>query len=397
MNEFITVSEARTLISNEIRIKCPIREKNLSDSLHSYIAKPIYAPIDVPNFTNSAMDGYAFCYQDWMDKNEITVKYIIQAGQTELPTLKRGEAARIFTGAMIPIGADIVVMQEKATVENNKLIVQKGEFQKGDNIRPLGSQTKKGELVAAENTLITPGVIGMLAGFGIEKVHVFSSPKIGIIVTGNELVTAGTPLKKGQIYESNSITLQSALKEMDISVEFIVKVSDDKEKTFHEIQTRIPEVDVLLLTGGISVGDYDYVKESLERAEIHQLFYKIQQKPGKPLYSGKKEQHYVFALPGNPASVLTCFYQYVRPFIKGLKGEKHIFNSYEDAKLINDFNKKNKLTNFLKGHLENGEVSITSSQESYKMNSFSSANCIVEISGEERVIRQGEKVIVWRI
>lgn len=397
MNEFITVSEARTLISNEIRTQCPIREKNLSDSLHSYTAKPIYAPIDIPNFTNSAMDGYAFCYQDWVDKNEITVKYVIQAGQTDLPILKRGEAARIFTGAMIPIGADIVVMQEKAVVENNKLLVQKREFQKGDNIRPQGSQTKMGELVAAENTLITPGVIGMLAGFGIEKVHVFSSPKIGIIVTGNELVTAGTPLKKGQIYESNSITLQSALKEMDISVEFIVKVSDDKEKTFHEIQTRIPEVDVLLLTGGISVGDYDYVKESLERAEIHQLFYKIQQKPGKPLYFGKKEQHYVFALPGNPASVLTCFYQYVRPFIKGLKGEKHIFNSYEYAKLLNDFNKKNKLTNFLKGHLENGKVSITSSQESYKMNSFSSANCIVEISGEERVIRQGEKVIVWRI
>jgi molybdopterin molybdotransferase len=397
MNEFITVNESRTIISQEINKKCPGHEIYLSDSLHSYLAKPVYAPIDVPNFTNSAMDGYAFSYQDMVDKNELTVKYVIQAGQTELPTLKRGEAARIFTGAMIPTGADIVVVQEKVKVEKNILSFQEKKYNKGDNIRQQGSQSKIGDLLVAENTLITPSIIGMLAGYGIEKVNVFSSPKIGIIVTGNELITAGTPLKKGQIYESNSITLQSALKEIDIQVEFILKVSDNKEKTFQEIQTRIPEVDILLLTGGISVGDYDYVKESLERAEVNQLFYKIQQKPGKPLYFGKKNQHYVFALPGNPASALTCFYQYVNPFIKGLKGENNIFNFYEEAKLLTNFNKKNNLTNFLKGYLKNGEVILFSSQESYKMNSFSTANCIVEISGEERIVHQGEKVIVWRI
>ncbi|MCO6564503.1 MAG: molybdopterin molybdotransferase MoeA [Apibacter sp.] len=397
MNEFITVNESRTIIFKEINKKCPIQEIFLNDSLHSYLAKPIYAPIDVPNFTNSAVDGYAFCYQDMVDKNEVTVKYVIQAGQTELPTLKRGEAARIFTGAMIPVGADVVVMQEKVKVEKNILCFQEGKYNKVDNIRQQGSQSKIGELLVTENTFITTGIIGMLATYGIEKLNVFSSPKIGIIVTGNELVTAGIPLKKGQIYESNSITLQSALKEMDIQVEFMLKVSDDKEKTFQEIQTRISEVDILLLTGGISVGDYDYVKESLERAEVNQLFYKIQQKPGKPLYFGKKNQHYIFALPGNPASVLTCFYQYVRPFIKGLKGENNIFNSYEEAKLLTNFNKKDKLTHFLKGCFKNGEVSLLPSQESYKMNSFSTANCIVEISGEKRIIHQGEKVTVWRI
>ena len=187
------------------------------------------------------------------------------------------------------------------------------------------------------------------------------------------------------------------MKELGIETQFIVKISDDQDETFCEIKKRLTEVDILLLTGGISVGDYDFVKDSLEKVEITQLFYKLQQKPGKPLYFGKRNNHYVFALPGNPSSVLTCFYQYVSPFIKGLKGEKNIFKDYEEVSLSKEYDKKNKLTNFLKGYLENGIVTVLSSQESYKMNSFSTANCIVEITGDERTVAKGEKVKVWRI
>ena len=396
MSNFITVDESRTIILKEINGR-PFIEKRIEDALHDYSAKRVYAPIDVPNFTNSAMDGYALSYQDIEDDKEIEVIYTIQAGQTELPILKSGEAARIFTGAMIPAGADMVVMQEKVKVENNILHLQEGNYNKGDNIRLQGSQAKIGDILIAENTRITPASIGMLAGFGIEKITVFLPPKVGIIVTGNELVPAGNPLKKGQIYESNSLTLRSALKELGIETQFIVKISDDQDETFCEIKKRLTEVDILLLTGGISVGDYDFVKDSLEKVEITQLFYKLQQKPGKPLYFGKRNNHYVFALPGNPASVLTCFYQYVSPFIKGLKGEKNIFKDYEEVSLSKEYDKKNKLTNFLKGYLENGIVTVLSSQESYKMNSFSTANCIVEITGDKRIVAKGEKEKEWRI
>ncbi len=394
--EYITVTEVRNIIQKEI-FQMEVIEQSLIDAQYHYSAEPVYAPIDVPSFDNSAMDGYAFAYQDYEDKKELRVCYTIQAGDTELPVLKSGEVARIFTGAMIPQGADTVVMQEKVKKENAIIFIEEHSFSKGQNIRLKGSQSQKGDLLIPENTLITSGVIGMLAGFGIDHIKVFSYPKVGIIVTGNELAEAGKPLKTGQIYESNSLALQSVLKDLHIQSLQTIKVSDKKKSTSEAIKTMMEKVDVLLITGGISVGDYDFVKESLQELEVNQLFYKIQQKPGKPLFFGKKENRFVFALPGNPASVLTCFYQYVKPFLEGLKGRTDFFQDKSTACLSSDFDKKNDLTNFLKGRAENGEVTILSSQESYKMDSFAQANCLVEISGEKRKISQGEKIALWKI
>jgi len=395
--DFITVQEAEKIITKEI-FRTQVTEKSLSDALHFYSAEPVCAPIDVPPFDNSAMDGYAFVFQDYIDKKEITVRYTIQAGDTELPFLQSGEAARIFTGAMIPEGADTVVMQEKTKVENSTLHIEEHAFDKGQNIRPKGSQSKKGDLISEKNTLINPGTIGMLAGFGIDKIKVFSFPKAGIIVTGNELAEACEPLKKGQIYDSNAITLQAALKAIHIDSVFSIKIKDDKESTYKAIKQSLETVDVLLITGGISVGEYDFVKESLEKSGVEKLFYKVQQKPGKPLFFGKKEDHFVFALPGNPASVLVCFYRYVQPFMEGLKGNAKPFGNKMEARLSNDFNKKDNLTHLLKGFIQNdGTVTVLSGQESYKMDAFVQANCLVEISGEKRTVAKDEKVIVWKI
>jgi len=394
---YITTQEAEKIIEKKIFRTQPI-EKPLLEALHHYSATPVYAPINVPPFDNSAMDGYAFFYQDYVDKKELKIRYTIQAGDIKLPVLQSGEAARIFTGAMIPEGADTVVMQERTKEENGILHIEDHAFYKGQNIRPKGSQSKKGDLILAENSWINPGTIGMLAGFGINKINVFSSPKAGIIITGNEVIEAGEPLKEGQIYESNAITLQSALKELCIEAQPPVKVRDDKEATFRAIQNSLETVDVLLITGGISVGEYDFVKESLEKSGVEQLFYKIQQKPGKPLFFGKKDNHFVFALPGNPAAVLVCFYRYIQPFLKGLKGNANPFGNKIIARLSADYNKKDNLTNLLKGLLlQDGTVSILPNQESYKMDSFVQANCLVEISGEKRKIAKDETVVVWKI
>jgi molybdopterin molybdotransferase len=395
--DFITVHEAENLIAKEI-FRTKIIEKLLADALHFYSAEPIYAPVDVPPFDNSAMDGYAFAYKDYLDKKEITVRYTIQAGDMELPVLQSGEAARIFTGAMIPEGADTVVMQERTEEKNGVLHIEEHTFDKGQNIRPKGSQSKKGDLILDKNRLINAGTIGMLAGFGINKIKVFSYPKTGIIITGNELAEAGEPLKKGQIYDSNAITLQTALKALHIDSSFLVKIKDDKESTFQAIKENLETADVLLITGGISTGEYDFVKESLEKSGVEKLFYKVQQKPGKPLFFGKKDNHFVFALPGNPASVLVCFYRYVQPFLEGLKGNTNPFEGKMTARLSDDFNKKDNLTHLLKGLLQNdGTVTVLPNQESYKMDAFVQANCLVEISGEKRKFAKDEKVIVWKI
>ncbi|MCL1936781.1 MAG: molybdopterin molybdotransferase MoeA [Candidatus Azobacteroides sp.] len=394
---FITIQEAETIIKKEI-FQMPTVEKPLSEALHYYTAKPVYAPIDVPPFDNSAMDGYAFAYQDYVDKKEIKVRHTIQAGDTRLPILQLGEAARIFTGAMIPEGADTVVMQENTKEENGILHIEEPAFDKGQNIRPKGSQSKKGDLILPENILINPGTIGMLAGFGINKVDVFSFPKVGIIITGNELIEAGKPLKEGQIYESNAITLQSALREQGIEAQPPIRVQDDREATFQSIKKSLETADVLLITGGISVGEYDFVKESLEKSGVEELFYKVRQKPGKPLFFGKKKNRFVFALPGNPAPVLVCFYRYVLPFLEGLKGNPSPFENKIIARLSDDYNKKNELTNLLKGLLgRDGTVTVLPNQESYKMDAFVQANCLVEISGEKRKVVKNEKVIVWKI
>ena len=394
---FITVQEAETIIKKAI-FRTPVVEKPLSEALRFYSATQVYAPMDVPPFDNSAMDGYAFAYRDYVDKKEIKVCYTIQAGDTKLPVLQSGEAARIFTGAMIPEGADTVVMQERTKEENGTLHIEEHTFDKGQNIRLKGSQSKKGNLILAENVLINPGTIGMLAGFGIDKINVYSLPKVGIIITGNEFVEPGKPMKEGQIYESNSITLQSALKALGIEAQPPVKIRDDKDVTLLSIGKSLETADVLLITGGISVGEYDFVKESLEKSDVEKLFYKIQQKPGKPLFFGKKRNRFVFALPGNPAAALICFYRYVRPFLEGLKGNPNPFENKMVARLSDDYAKKNELTDLQKGLLRNdGTVTVLPNQESYKMNTFVQANCVVEISGGKRRIAKNEKVIVWKI
>ncbi|WP_128332142.1 molybdopterin molybdotransferase MoeA [Apibacter sp. HY039] len=394
--EFITVNQARTILNEEIETKS-VTYLSLTDALYHYTAKELIAGVDVPGFDNSAMDGYAFAYADFEKKLPLKITHVIKAGDTSLPHIKEGEAARIFTGAPMPDGADTVVMQEKVKVENNQLFLEEQEIYKGLNVRLRASQTRKGEILVSENTYINSGLLSLLAGFGFDKIPVYSFPDVGILVTGSELVEPGKPLQPGQIYESNSPSLQSVLRDMNITSFPPEKVKDDKQSTIESINDSLNKVDVLLITGGISVGDYDFVKESLQECGVKQLFYKVQQKPGKPLFFGKKDNKYVFALPGNPASVLSCFYQYVRPFLEGIKGNKKCNNYKAKAVLDTDFYKKNTLTLFLKGYWEEGKVRILSSQESYKMDSFTIANCWIELDGQPRTLKKGEEITVWKI
>ena len=398
MNHFISVSEAKKIIETQI-FRTEKVTLSILEAQGSYTSEPIFATLDVPSFDNSAMDGYGFRFDDLADFSELNVTEIIPAGISKIDfVLNRGEAVRIFTGAKIPDGVDTVIMQEKTTRIVDRIQFNDDEISKGENIRLKGSQTKVGTKIIEENTLVNHAVIGFLAGFGIEKIAVHKKLKIGFLYTGNELVEIGKPLLEGEIYNSNTYTLQSALAEINHQFSFTNHVEDTEEATFSAIKKGLETVDILLITGGISVGDYDYVKPALEKIGVSELFYKIRQKPGKPLYFGKLEEKFVFALPGNPASVFSCYHQYVKPFLLGCFGRKE-FDEEQDFAISESFaKKKNKdQTQFLKAFYTKGKVLILNAQESYKMDSVAQANCLVEFADGETEINIGEKVKIWKV
>ncbi len=389
----ISVIEARKLIAENCN-----REKTesrlLSKSQGYVLAKPVFSPVDTPPFHQSAMDGYAFSFENWDGKSDLEIGGEIQAGSKNVIEIKPLQAARIFTGAALLAGADTVVMQEHVS-RNGKIIhINNSQLLKGTNVRPLGSQTKKGELVLDKGQLLTAPAICFLAGIGIQKVDVFPKPAISIIVTGKELIQPGQSLTGGKIYESNSFGLIAGLNELDIIPTSLEIVDDVEEEIVNAINRQLNS-DILILTGGVSVGDYDFVPKTLEKCSVKNIFHKIKQKPGKPFYFGKLNQSLVLGLPGNPASALTCFYEYIIPVIGSFT--KKQYQRKLKMHLANDFKKKAGLTYFLKGQTNDEEVMILNNQESYMMNSFAIADCLIELEEDKEHFMKGEIVNVLMI
>src|SRR6187431_207074 len=310
----IPVQEARQLIAE----KCMPSRKEEVELIHSVgmvLAEDVYSPIDTPPFDQSAVDGYAFSFSQWNQKGPLTIVGEIPAGHVAHEKMKAHQTMRIFTGAHVPSGMDTVVMQEKVEVLGNELHIKDPQLVGGSNVRLKGSQTKAGTLALPKGHLLTPASISFLASLGIAIVQVYELPRVRIIVTGKELVLAGAILKAGMIYESNSAGLTAALKMLGITP-LSVEVIDDDERAIMRAINRTIDADILILTGGASVGDYDFVPSALEKCGVQKVFHKVKQKPGKPFYFGVENQTLVFGLPGNPAAVLSCFYQYIVPVIE---------------------------------------------------------------------------------
>ncbi|NDP27460.1 MAG: molybdopterin molybdotransferase MoeA [Flavobacterium sp.] len=389
----INVQEAKQLIDENC---CSLKVENLTllEANGSILAEPIYAAIDTPPFHQSAMDGYAFSYENWDKKSDLMVVGEIQTGNFSNTILKANEAVRIYTGAPIPPGTDTVVMQEKISRDENTIQILDNYLAKGANVRPQGSQTQKGELALQEKQLLTPVAISFLAGIGVNKVKVFSKPTISIIVTGKELAAANDQITEGKIFESNSIGLIAALQQLGINP-VSVEVVDDVEEEIEQAISNQLSSDILILTGGVSVGDYDLVPASLEKCGVQKIFHKIKQKPGKPFYFGRYNQTLVFALPGNPAAVMSCFYEYVVQAISSFT-KKESFKKMAFP-LAEDFNKKAGLTYFLKGKMGEKNVTVLNNQESYKLNSFAVADCLIEFDEDKENFKKGDLVSVRMI
>ena len=215
-----------------------------------------------------------------------------------------------------------------------------------------------------------------------------------IIVTGNELLEPGIRLKEGQVYESNSYTLLSALKREGISAE-VIKVSDNLDTTVKVVKEQLQLSNILIISGGISVGDYDFVKEALLKNDVEEIFYKVKQKPGKPLFFGKTNQSYVFALPGNPAAALNCYYVYVRSAINLIQGSSQPFLTTINLLISNDLIKKEDRSQFFKAIIVEGKVQLLDGQNSDALQSFAYANCLIYVPAEKKLIKKNELVEVF--
>ncbi len=355
------------------------------------LAEDVYAKTSLPPFHQSGMDGYAFRFDDYSRSKEFIINGEVAAGNVAKHEYSPQTAVRIFTGAPLPAWADTVVMQEKTEVNEGKLIVNDKQLIKGSNVRTEGSEIEKEALALPKGAVLMPAAIGFLAGVGITEVIVHPKPSVHIIVTGNELQSPGEPLQPGQVYESNSVMLQAALEQLHISNITITKVTDDITALQATISTALQQADLVLLTGGVSVGDYDFVVKAVEACGVKRLFHKVAQRPGKPLYCGTKEDRMVFGLPGNPASVLSCFYNYVTVAIEAMTFRENLVEK-RWLPLLTGISKTIPLTQFLKAAFTPDGVMPLGAQESFRLSSFAAAGCLVILPEEVKEYKKGDRV-----
>lgn len=385
----IGVEEAKMLVEG---LKPVLRSQclDLAEAIGYVLAQDVYAPLALPPFDQAAMDGYALCLGA---EERYHLLGEIAAGSGWNPRLKAGQAVRIFTGAPIPSDAQAVIQQEKVELDGDDILVP-SSITKGLNIRPKGEQIQQGALALRTGTPINAATVGFLASLGITQVVVFCSPKVGIVVTGSELVAPGKDLQLGQIYESNGQMLQAALQQTGFTEVQVQVVEDDYLATLTVLQEQLQEVDVLVISGGISVGDYDFVGQVLPHLGVETLFYKVCQKPGKPLYLGTKENCIVFALPGNPAAALTCYYEYVLTALKKCQGYARYTLQKSYLPLANAYQKKGTRAQFLKAYANSQTVTLLEQQSSAMLQSFAAANVLVYVPETANLLEVGDLVEV---
>lgn len=392
MSTLISVQQALQLTEEN----CPILDYEqilLKNALGFTLARDVLSPIPMPPFRQSAMDGYAITD---CGLTTFTVIGEIAAGSSDNPTLKSTEAVRIFTGAAVPDDAVAVIPQEWVDRENDKIELTKS-FSIEANIRPKAEQIEKGEIALKKGTKLNPAAIGFLSTLGITEVEVYKNPSIAVIITGDELILPGNELLHGQIYESNSEMIIAALKSFGFNQVEIIRLKDNFDATKQALSTAIKEKDLLIVSGGISVGDYDFVGKALNELKTNQVFYKVMQKPGKPLFFGKNMNCSIFALPGNPAAALTCFYIYVLPFLNKMTGQNFTGLPTYIGQLSKDLNLKSDRPQFLKAFVQNNKIEILGGQSSASLSSFATANALVFIQDPQQTFKAQQEISYYRL
>ena len=396
----ITNEEAIQLIAKAIP-KPAIATIKLGDALGYVLAQNIHAPLSLPVMDNSAMDGFVLRASDTLKASPTTPVYLkirgtLKAGSPGRQKLLAGQAYRIMTGASIIRGTDTVLPKEDAYLQNNSLIVRR-PLSRGNHVRPKGEEVKKNDLVIKKGSVIHPGTIAVLASLGLHRIKVIQKPQVAVVATGSELVAPGKPLRPGQIYDSNSWMMASALQLMSLPIVCKKTIGDQPGKIKKAVREVLTKSDMVIFMGGVSVGDYDFVKEILENAGVRKVFWKVDQKPGKPLYFGKKNKTLVFGLPGNPASAYICFYEYIYAALRRMSGFKQVGLSRQRVKARDSVRAPKRKILFLKAKVStNGkqtEVTPLRHQGSHMVSSLHEANSLMLVTGRQK-IKKGQPVLV---
>ncbi|MDC1027121.1 molybdopterin molybdotransferase MoeA [Candidatus Thioglobus sp.] len=330
-DSLMSADDALSFLIDSASVTAMTEAVSLDDSLGRILASDIHSTINVPGFDNSAMDGYTIALNDTQVAQEnlsFDVVDRIAAGSTG-NDLKIGNAARIFTGAPIPSGANTVVMQEECTLSEDKSqITVKRAINLNENIRPTGNDILKDNVILSAGRQIKPQDISLAASVGVGELVVFKKIKVGVFFTGDELVEPGNPLTPGKIYNSNRYALVALLKQVGCNVINLGNIEDKLDATCEALEALESQCDLIMTTGGVSVGEEDHVKPAVEKLGELNLW-KIRMKPGKPLAYGKVKQTPFIGLPGNPVSSFVTFCIFSLPFIKKMQG-----NSNYESKIL---------------------------------------------------------------
>ena len=396
----INVSQARGIILENIR---PLKETEVVDigsCLGRVLSFELKAKENIPPFDNSAMDGFALRTRDLIGASRKNPKVLevvesLPAGYPAKRSVGSMQAIRIMTGAPLPKGADSVVMVEDTARDErrNEFVKIYKAVKKGENVRYAGEDVQKGEVVIKKGTVLKSGHIGLLASLGIAKIKVFREPRVAILATGDELVEIGQKLSPGKIRNSNAYSLYAQVLKVS-AIPVLLGIARDNKKDLEQKIRKGLSADMLLVSGGVSVGDYDFVKDVLKDLGTKMKFWRVAMKPGKPLAFGMIKDVPVFGLPGNPVSSMVSFEQFVRPALLKMAGAKDIFRFHLPALAKDDFEKKKGLRYFLRVILENKEgqlyASLTGPQGSGILKSMALANGIMELPEDVETLRKGE-------
>lgn len=395
--EFIELEEAIIQLTSHLKPQTKTKKVALMNALNHHLAHNLYSEISVPSFNRAAMDGYAVKSAQThgaTKENPIRLKVQAQlnAGEYSEKPIDEKQAIRIMTGAPIPDEFDAVVRQEDTDYGNEEVLIY-AEIDTFTNYGKIGEDISKGQLILGKSTLLTAIHIGILSSLGIEEVEVLEPLKVGVISSGSELIEIGQTLNHGQIYDINRYILAARLKEMNTELIFTHISPDDVNLLATSVEYAVNKVDVLITTGGVSVGKKDILHDVIRKLEAERLFWRVNMRPGTPVLASIYKEKLILSLSGNPFAALATFELLFRPIVSKFTDSSAYQYKRKKAILMTDFLKESKQRRFVRAYYEEGQVFLVDQKhESSVLSSMIGCNCFIDIKADSPKLAKGTEV-----
>ncbi|APU73830.1 bifunctional molybdopterin-guanine dinucleotide biosynthesis adaptor protein MobB/molybdopterin molybdotransferase MoeA [Vibrio parahaemolyticus] len=394
---FLSVVQGQEKILSLVNTVSEIEACKIENAYGRVLAEDIISPVNVPQYTNSAMDGYAIRSDD-VDRDSYQVVAEVMAGHAYDQSLQVGQAVKIMTGAPTPLNGDTVVMREQASQEGDKVTFNGAHIKAGQNVRQAGEDLAIGSDVFTAGTRLASPEMGMIASLGFGEANVFRKLKVAVFSTGDEVQAPGTEQKANSIYDSNRFTIMGMLEKLGCEILDFGILEDNEQLMIEALENASAQADVVMTSGGVSVGDADYIKLALDK--LGQIdFWRINMRPGRPLAFGQINNKPFFGLPGNPVAVMVSFINFVEPALRKMQGEQGWKPLKVNAIATENLRSRQGRTEFSRGIYElddTGRLTVrtTGKQGSGILRSMSEANCLIEISPAIDTVKAGESVTI---